>query len=213
MKYFNHMTALFAALTMINSLNAELMLEDFESYLDTNALHADIFSFGSAAQAGKPSLAEGLGKDGSKAACFNLTWETGNNANMCFINLSPNTKNLSGYSEINSFLYLEAYPNESASTDAEDSAVASNPTIVKLAIEGNDGTIWQTRSVKAERPAVDSVYNLRFRLNTRDMERVEGSGSFDSVISNIKTVRLRFENSRRSGFRQDAYIDDVKAIQ
>lgn len=206
MKYFNYLAVLFAALT-ISPLNAELILEDFESYVDTNALRADIFSFGSAAQAGKPSLAEGLGKDDSKAACFNLTWETGNSANMCFNNLSPNTKNLSGYSEINSFIYLEAYPNENAS------AVASNPTIVKLAIEGNDGTIWQTRSVKAEKPAVDSVYNLRFRLNTRDMERVEGSGSFESVISNIKNIRIRFENSKRPGFRQNAYIDSIKAIQ
>ena len=212
MKYFNHVAAFFAVLT-INSLNAELILEDFESYVDTSALHADIFSFGSAAQAGKPSLAEGLGENDTKAACFNLTWETGNNANMCFINLSPNTKNLKGYSEINAFLYLEAYPSESPSPNENASAAASNPTIVKLAIEGNDGTIWQTRSVKAERPAIDSVYNLRFRLNTRDMERVEGSGSFEDVVSNIKNIRMRFENSRRSGFRQDAYIDSIKAIQ
>lgn len=206
MKYLNYITTLFAAL-IASSLNAELIIEDFESYMDTNSLQADVFSFGSAAQAGKPSLAIGLGENDSKAACFNLTWETGNNANLSFINLSPNTKNLSGYSEIKLFVYIEAYPTTGGFTEA------STPTIVKLAIEGLDGSIWQTRSVKAERPPVDSSYILRFLLSPSDMERVEGTATFANTISNIRNIRIRFENSRNSGFRQDAYIDSITAVQ
>ena len=193
MKHINYITALLAAF-LVNSLHAQLIMEDFESYLDTSSLQADVFSFGSAAQAGKPSLAVGLGENDS-------------NANLSLINLSPNTQNLSGYSEVTAFIFLES--NSTVSLPAE----ASASTIVKLAIEGVDGSIWQTRSIKAERPPVGSAYKLRFRLSPSDMELLEGSGQFQSTISNIKNIRLRFENSRRSGFRQDAYIDSITAVQ
>ena len=106
-----HFITVFLTLITTISLNAELVLEDFESYIDTSSLQVDVFTFGSAAQAGKPSLAEGLGENGTNAACFNLTWETGNNANLCFINLSPNTQNLSVYSEISAFVHIEGYPS------------------------------------------------------------------------------------------------------
>lgn len=211
MKYINYMTTLLATTLTASSLNAELIIEDFESYIDTSSLQADVFSFGSAAQAGKPTLALGLGKDDSNAACFNLTWETGNNANLSFINLSPNTQNLSGYSEIRAYIYLENYPGNSGSKS--DSAEGKSTTIAKLAIEGNDGTIWQTRSGKADRPPADSSHELRFLLSATDMERVEGSSPFDTVVANVKNIRIRFENLRRSGFRQDAYIDSIIAIQ
>lgn len=203
-KCINRLTLLFAALTA-NLLSAELIIEDFESYMDTSSLQADVFSFGSAAQAGRPSLAMGLGENDSNAACFNLTWETGNNANLSFINLSPNTQNLNGYSEITAFIFIEAYPNSNTS--------AMTPTIAKLAIEGTNGSIWQTRSVRGERLPVGSSYILRFRLSPTDMERVEGTGSFEGTTSNIKTIRLRFENSKTAGFRQDAYIDSIMAVQ
>ena len=206
MKHINYI-AITLIILITSSLNAELIIEDFESYMDTNALHQDVFSFGSAAQAGRPSLAVGLGENDTNAACFNLTWETGNNANLCFTNLSPNTLNLSGYSEITAFIYIEDYPGNS------DSRGRSIPTLVKIAIEGQDGTIWQTRSIKAEKPPVDSSYKLRFRLTPTAMERVEGSGSFINTISEIKNIRLRFENSKRPGFRQDGYIDSIKAVQ
>ena len=205
MKYINYISVLLVAFAS-STLNAQLVIEDFESYIDTNSLHADVFSFGSAAQAGKPSLAVGLGENDSNAACFNLTWETGNNANLCLINLSPNTQNLSGYTEITAYIYIEAYPGR-------DEATEGVPTIAKLAIEGKSGTIWQTRSVKAEKPPVDSAYKLRFRLSPSDMERVEGTGQFKDVISNVKNIRLRFENSKRPGFRQDAYIDSIEAVR
>lgn len=206
MKYINYLT-LFSAILALNSLNAQLVIEDFESYFDTNSLHADVFSFGSAAQAGKPSLAEGLGENDTNAACFNLTWATGNNANLSLINLSPNTQNLSGYSEITTYLYIEAYPG------ADGLAESAPPTIVKLVVEGADGTIWQTRSVRAEKPPIDASYILRFRLVATDMERIEGSSTFESTLSDIKNIRLRFENSRQAGFRQDAYIDSITAVQ
>lgn len=204
MKYTNYLSLLFVTLAA-SPLNAQLVIEDFESYTDTNSLHADVFSFGTAAQAGKPSLAVGLGENDSNAACFNLTWETGNNANLCFINLSPNTQNLSGYSEITAYIYIESYPGAGGATEGA--------TIVKLAIEGTDGSIWQTRSVKAEKPPVDSSYKLRFRLSPSNMERVEGTGQFSDVISNVKNIRLRFENSKSPGFKQDAYIDSIEAVQ
>ena len=52
------------AMLASSSLSAlTLMIEDFDNYVDTSALHQSVFSFGSAAQAGKPSLAEGLGVD------------------------------------------------------------------------------------------------------------------------------------------------------
>jgi len=208
MKYSNQiMIALFSVM-IVSSLNAQLILEDFESYTDTGSLQADVFSFGSAAQAGKPSLAIGLGENGSNAACFNLTWETGNNANLSFINLSPNTHNLTGYSEITVFIFIESYPNLNGSMTE-----ISPPTLAKLAMEGVDGSIWQTRTVKGERPPIDSSYKLRFRLSPSDMERVEGVASFQNTLSNLKNIRLRFENSRRSGFRQDAYIDSITAVQ
>ena len=206
MKHIYSVTVFLTALAMI-PLSAELVLEDFESYIDTSSLQMDVFTFGSAAQAGKPSLAEGLGENGTNAACFNLTWETGNNANLSFINLSPNTRNLSGYSEIAAFVHIEAYPSSAGFAEA------SVPTIVKLAVEGIDGTIWQTRSVRAEKPPVNSSYTLRFRLLPSDMERIEGKSSLKATLSDIKNIRLRFENTRKAGFRQDAYIDSVVAIQ
>ena len=206
MKYTNYVAAVLAVL-IANSLNAQLVIEDFESYIDTSSLQADVFSFGSAAQAGKPSLAIGLGENDSNAACFNLTWETGNNSNLSFINLSPNTQNLSGYSEITAFIFIENYSNVVGANETV------TPTVVKLAIEGMDGTIWQTRTIKAESLPVGSSYTVRFRLSTIDMECVEGMASFSATISNIKNIRLRFENARRSGFRQDAYIDSIVAVQ
>ena len=202
----NTLTAVLVAVS-VSSLNADLILEDFESYFDTSSLQADVFTFGSAAQAGKPSLAVGLGENSTKAACFNLTWETGNNANLCFINLSPNTKNLSGYTEVTSYVLLQDY---SSVGRADETA---SPTLAKLAIEGTDGSIWQTRTIKAERLPVDSAYKLRFRLSPADMERVEGTGSFKKTLSDVKNIRMRFENAKRSGFRQDAYIDSITAVQ
>ena len=202
MKHTSYITIFLTALAM-SSLNAELVIEDFDIYPDTNTLHADVFSFGTAAQAGKPSLAVGLGENDSNAACFNLTWETGNDANLCLIKLSPNAKNLSGYSELTAYIYIEDYNTTDVKT----------PTLAKLAIEGMDGAIWQTRSVKADKPPVDSAYTLRFRLSPSAMERVEGSGSFKDTISNVKNIRLRFENTKRPGFKQDVYIDSIKAVQ
>ena len=198
---------LFLASLIVGSLNAQLVLEDFESYIDTSSLQTDVFTFGSAAQAGKPSLVVGLGENGTNAACFNLTWETGNNANLSFINLSPNTQDLSFYSEISAFIFIEAYPVTGGFTEM------STPTVVKLAIEGNDGTIWQTRSVKAEKPPVDSSYKLRFNLSQIDMERIDGKGNFNTTIADVKNIRLRFENAKKAGFRQDAYIDSIVAAQ
>ena len=207
MKYAKHtLTAIFISF-VVSSLSAQLVIEDFESYFDSGSLKADVFTFGSAAQAGKPSLAMGLGENYTNAACFNLTWETGNNANLCFINLSPNTKNLSGYAEITAHVFLEDYPT------ADGLGETSTATVMKLALEGIDGSIWQTRTVKAERLPVDSAYKARFRLSPADMERVEGTGSFQNTLSSVKNIRVRFENSRRSGFRQDAYIDSITAVR
>jgi hypothetical protein len=110
---------------------------------------------------------------------------------------------LSGYSEITVYIYLESYPGVEATV----------ATTAKLAIEGDDGTIWQTLSVKAEKPPVDSSYRLRFKLSPSDMERVEGKGRFRNVVSNVNSIRLRFENTRNPGFRQDAYIDSITAVQ
>lgn len=207
MKYVKHTTAIFLLITATSTLNARLVIEDFEGYPDTKALQADVFSFGTAAQAGKPSLALGLGENNSNAACFNLTWETGNNANLCLLKLSQNVQNLSGYREITVHIFLEDYSN------VDTSGEASAPTLAKLAIQGKNGTIWQTRTVKSEKLPADSAYKLRFRLSAIDMERVEGAGTFPDTIGNIKNVRLRFENSKRSGFRQDAYIDSITAVQ
>ena len=212
MKYTSYVIVMaFLVALSASSLSAQLIIEDFESYIDTSSLQADVFSFGSAAQAGKPSLAIGLGENDTNAACFNLTWETGNNANVSFINLSPNTQNLNSYSEVTAFIFIEDYPSGPELPGA--AAAATSATIVKLAIEGADGSIWQTRSVKASRPTVNASDTLRFRLSPLDMERVEGQGQFPGTLSNIKNIRLRFENSRRSGFRQDAYIDSITAVQ
>lgn len=207
MRQIKHTLTTFLAILAVSSLNAELIIEDFEGYIDTKSLQADVFSFGSAAQAGKPSLALGLGENNTNAACFNLTWETGNNANVCFINLSPNTRNLSGYREVTTHVFLEDYPN------LGDSGGATMSTLLKLAIEGKDGSIWQTRTIKSEKLPVDSAYKVRFRLSAIDMERVEGTGSFADTLSNVKNIRLRFENSKQTGFRQDAYIDSIIAVQ
>lgn len=206
MKNIKHIASFFTIFA-IGSLNAELIIEDFESYVDTGSLHLDVFSFGSAAQAGKPSLSMGLGENETNAACFNLTWETGNNANLQLINLSPNTENLSSYSEITAFIYIEGYPSSDGIVEP------STPTLAKLAIESLDGTIWQTRTIKADKPPVDAPYTLRFSLSPVEMELIEGAGSFRNTITNVKNIRLRFENVRKSGFKQDAYIDSIIAVQ
>lgn len=180
-----------------------LVIEDFDSYIDTSSFQEDVFSFGNAAQAGKPSLAEGLGINDSNAACFNLTWSTGNNANLSFINLSPNARNLSGYSEIRASVLIES-----------QTSGTPNSTRIKIAIEGGpDNSIWQTRNVRAERPTVNTFYELRFDLSSTDMERVEGTSTLESVIQDINNIRLRFENAQQEGFLQDVYIDSIVAVQ
>lgn len=195
------------SLLAASSVNAlTLVLEDFDGYADTSSLQGDVFSFGSAAQAGKPSLAEGLGENDTNAACFNLTWSTGNNANLSLIRLSPNVRDLSGYSEIRASVLIE-------NTSSGNSQTASS-TRIKIAIEGGpDNSIWQTRTIKAERPTTNTFYILRFDLSTSSMERVEGASSLEDVLRDIENIRIRFEGTQQQGFQQDAYIDTIIAIQ
>ena len=70
MKKIKLMITLLATLTTSSLSALTLIIEDFDNFVDTSSLHNAVFSFGSAAQAGRPSLAEGLGVGDSNAACF-----------------------------------------------------------------------------------------------------------------------------------------------
>jgi hypothetical protein len=198
-------TLLLLSVISVSSLNAlSSEIENFDHYVDTSELQSDVSSFGTAAQAGRPTLSFGTGESGTNAAKFALTWEAGNNANLIFYNVSAVSGNLSNYEKVEIFFNMEV-PN--------GFNPPANPTIVKLAIEGaTSNTIWQTRSAKAVQLTTDISEAVTFELTDVDMERVSGSESFLDVLTNAGNIRLRFENSMQAGVMQFAHIDSINAI-
>ena len=165
-------------------------------------MQANIFTFGTGAQAGKPELAIGTGLEGANAACFKLTWNYGKNANLQFNNLASDKQDLSTYSEIR---VTEKIETRSGFNDP------ASPTVVKLVIEGIDGAIWQTKAQNAVELASGAFHESIFKLSVHDMERVAGVVSFEDTIANIKNIRLRFENSQQSNVLENAFIDSIIA--
>ena len=102
--------------------NAQLKIEDFENYSDEAALQSGVRSFGMA-QAGKPTLALGKGEDNSNAVCFGLTWAQGKSANLNFVNIASEKKDLRAYSEIHAHVQINT---------VKGYASPENPTAVKL---------------------------------------------------------------------------------
>ncbi len=201
MKYILKTTALALFLMSATISNAQtLVIDDFDSYGDTAALQTNWNSFGTAASSGAPTLAAGEGVSGSNAAKFSLNWFDGNNANMRRINLT--NLDLSSYDFLDISLYVE--------TDVGNVS-PTVPTILKVAFQSSDGTIWQTSLSFAQEPNVDSYSLLSFELSESMMQRTNGSGSFSSTITDITNIRLRFENSQESNVGQTAFISSIAA--
>ena len=194
----------FVALLVANVLcAASLKIEDFDSYTDTASLQANVFTFGTGAQAGKPDLVIGAGSAGGNVACFKLTWSHGNNGNLQFDNLASDEQDLSAYSEIKVIMKIETGSGFSAHAD---------PTVVKLAIKGNNGAIWQTKAQNPVELALGAYDESKFNLSTDDMERVAGNASFEDTIADIENIRLRFENSQQANVLENAFIDSIVAL-
>jgi hypothetical protein len=205
MNKINYLPLLLTAISasVLNALSSEI--ENFDSYNSTSELQADVFSFGSAAQAGRPTLSDENGANGTNAAKFKLTWETGDNANLVFYNVSAVSGDLSNYEKIEMTFFMET---------ADSYIAPSEVTLVKLAVEGgSNNTIWQTRSIKAVQLASDVFTIAIFELTEVDMERVSGSESFADVLANTGNIRLRFENTQQAGVLENAYIDSIEAIK
>ena len=134
----------FAILAFISAhcLDAvSIEIENFDNYTNTDELHEDVFSFGSAAQAGKPNLVVGSGDRNTNAAEFVLTWDSGNNANLILYNLSSISDTLIDYENLSLSIFMEVPEGFSAPADS---------SLVKLVIEGGaNNSVWQTRSEKA----------------------------------------------------------------
>jgi len=178
-----------------------LVIDDFDSYSTTGELQTNWNSFGNAATSGAPTLASGAGVGGSNAATFSLNWFSSgaSNANARHINLSLD---LSTYDFLDVALFVE--------TDAGN-VDPSAPTILKIAFQSSDSTIWQTKSSSALTVNVDSYSTLSFGLTDTIMERVSGSGDFASSIGDITNIRLRFENAEETNVGQTAYISSLTA--
>ena len=206
MKFLKIVTSLIAFTAIFNSLNAQQTLNiiDLDFYADTASLQGDVFSFGSAAQAGKPTLSLGSGVGNTNAALYTLTWNTGNNANLGFLNLLSGSDDLSSYNKIETNVFLET---------TSGYATPTNATIIKLVIEGgSDKTIWQTRKTKAIQLTNGASNRLIFELSEVDMERVSAGEPLSDVLENVINIRLRFENTSQTGVKENAHIGSIVAI-
>lgn len=177
-----------------------LVIDDFNSYTDTSELQSNWNSFGTAASSGAPTLAAGSGVGGSNAAAFSLNWFDGTNANARRINLT--NLDLSSYDFLDVNMFVE--------TDAGNDSPTS-PTVLKVAFQSSDSTIWQTSASFAQEPNVGTYALLSFVLSETEMDRVSGTGSFATSIADITNIRLRFENAQESNVGQTAFISSISA--
>ena len=204
MKFLRTLTFILAFTAIFNLSYAQTLdIRNFDSYADTAALQADVFSFGSAAQAGKPTLSVGSGVGNTNAALYTLTWNTGNNANLILLNLPSGSDDLSGYDKIEANVFLETTSGHSA---------PANSTVAKLVIEGgSSNTIWQTRTTKAVQLINGTSNQLVFELSEVDLERVSAWEPLSDVLANVVNIRLRFENTTQAGVMENAHIDSIAA--
>ena len=195
------LTAFACLLTGTVSLTAaSLNIDDFDAYADDAALKQNWNSFGVAATAGPPVLEADDGVDGSNGARFALDWRGGkNNANARRINL--NALDLTEFSALSVTAYIKTRDTFSDPTE---------PTLIKLAIEGANGAIWQTSHDIALSIVNDSYEPILFPFS--EMELVDGSGTLPEALQNIANFRLRFENHSGSETRQDAFFDNIVAL-
>lgn len=191
----------FAGLQFVHA--DSLAIEDFDDYVDTTALQANVTTFGPADSLGLPNLAQGSGVDESNAAHLKLSWMDGDNANLSLRNLDPAASDIRYGSSIQSSIYIET---------ANSNSAATTPTQVKLAIEGTNGTIWQTKGQFAVQPELGEFYELAFNVSSTDMERVSATDSLAETISDIQSIRFRFENSVQANVVEDAYIDSIVLV-
>lgn len=185
---------------------AQLVIDDFSQYANTNALQANWSSFGGAATSGPPVLAPGAGVDGGNAAQFSLNWGSGNNGNMRLDVLPEAAKNLSGFGAIEVTLRLETRPSYTA---------PSTPTKMRLVIQGvvnGDSTIWQMRPEYMVTPSVSEYTTVIFNLDSAQWMNVDGTGSFADTLANLSNIRLRFENGTEAGAGQFVFVDSIVAV-
>ncbi len=183
------------------NLFSQITIDNFDSYDDTAALQANWGSFGSGAQAGAPTLAEDAGVSGTNAALFALTWNVGNNANMQMVNVPSAAQSLDVGDTIDVTLYIVTRAGFDPPT---------NPTLLKLAIEGTNSVIWQTTTVAAATVNSATYQTISFSLNETDMSRTSAAvASLSDTLASIDNIRLRFENTEDASTRQDVYVDDI----
>lgn len=171
-----------------------LLFEDFSNYSHTTAMVANWERFGLAV--GEPELGEGFGRDQSNALLGPLRWQQGNNANFRRVNL-PVT-DWRAFSQVEVLVRLET---------AHRLNPPSTTTTVRLVLEDTAGRFWQTDATQAKIPSVGGFSALRFTLAESEMGP---RGAFS--LANLKTFRLRFENSPQAAVGQLAYIDSIHLV-
>ncbi|WP_309385997.1 hypothetical protein [Cerasicoccus frondis] len=205
MSFQSYSIAAISFLLTVLPLSAErLIIDDFDSYANSEQLQRNWNSFGSAASSGPANLEVDMGYANSNAVLFNLNWDAGNNANMRMAKFPADVKDLSRYLTVIVWLRIL---KESGDFDEP-----SDSTTLRLAIQGGpDDSIWQTKANYEVKIDFDDYKSAEFSLLDSEMERVSGKCSFNETLTNINNIRLRFENEIEPQVRQDVYIDSILA--
>ncbi len=171
-----------------------LRFDDFSNYTHTAAMAGNWERFGLAV--GEIELGEEYGAGGGNVLLGPLRWEAGNNANFRRINLP--VSNWTPFHQVEVVVRLET---------AHGLRAPSNPTILRLVLEDHAGGFWQTTAPQAKVPSIGDYSKLTFHLTESEMGP---QGAFS--LANLKTMRLRFENTPEAGAGQLAYIDSIHLV-
>ena len=180
---------------------APFLFEDFESYTNGQIL-ATVTSntvagspwgrFGNAT-AVNPTAFTNQGVSSSTAMRFTMNW-TGTNTTLVY--WFPSPTNLA----FTTGLMLDL---------RVDTQALSN-TIVKIGFEKSDATTtWVTKTAAAPILTNIAFQTYVLNLNSTEMERTAGAGSFD--LSAVRTLRIRFENPGLTNSQQ-VFIDNFQGV-
>lgn len=193
------MKKLFVLLTSIavySTMSAQLVSDDFNSYNDTAQLKTEWTGFGYALD-GEIYLSKTGGTDSSPAAIYVGNWKNGAFFGAVY---SLENENLTGASSVTVAISVE--------TNRFVQEAATEPSKVRLGIEGSNGDIWESRANLEI--SEDSLSTYSFNIEQSEMWKQvnkTGSGSLVDALASVSSLRLIFVNSGGGGV-QDFVFDD-----
>ncbi len=177
--------------------------DNFESYTNNQVLATNVSNsvtgspwglFGAAVADHFVALS-GEGVAASVAGELPVDWSLGNNANLEFFFPAPAN--------------LGAAPGITVSLRISNTVALVSNTIVKVAFEEPDSTIYQTLTALAPVVTNTGYQTFTFNLTTSDMELVQGASAFN--LANVMDLRFRFENAGPSG-AQRIFLDNYQSV-